>query len=257
MKNLLKQKLRNKEACIGTWITVPSIEVVDIITMSNIDFIVIDNEHSVISMETAQQMVMVAHKNNTSAIIRVSSVSKAEIQKATEINVDGIQIPNINSQTDIDMINEYALYPPEGNKGLSPFTISAEYSSCDTEKFILEYNDKLLLIPQLEGINVLKNIDKILDKKRSDVFFIGMYDLSISIGLPGAFGDPKFIKTFKIIADKVLDSGFILGSIASNNNELDFLIENGVSYITYSADCSVISESYSSIASHFSKIKGK
>jgi|TARA_B110000008_G_scaffold271133_1_gene302217 4-hydroxy-2-oxoheptanedioate aldolase len=257
MKNQLKQKLNRKQSCIGTWITVPSIEMVDIISSSDIDFIVIDNEHSPISLETAQLMTMVAHKNNTSAILRVSSINKSEIQKATEINVDGIQIPNVHSFADISMINEYSLYPPIGKKGLSPFTSSAKYSSADIESFITSYNDDLLLIPQLEGANVLENIDKILENNRSDIFFIGLYDLSISIGVPGNFNDPKFIKIFKLLADKILSSGFILGSIASNNVDLKFLIDNGATYITYDADCSLISKYFSEITSHFNKVKGK
>jgi len=256
MKNLLKQKINKKQSCIGTWITVPSVEIVDIISSSDIDFIIIDNEHSPISIEKAQLMTMAAHKNNTSVILRVSSVNKSEIQKATEINVDGIQIPNVNSLTDIGMIIKYSLYPPEGEKGLSPFTSSAKYASYDIEKFIPDYNKELLLIPQLEGVNVLKNIDKILESKRPDIYFIGMYDLSISIGIPGKFDDPRFIKTFKAMATKVLSSGFVLGSIASNNTELEFLIDNGATYITYSADCSMILKSYSGITSHFNKIKG-
>jgi 4-hydroxy-2-oxoheptanedioate aldolase len=256
MKNLLKQKINKKQSCIGTWITVPSVEIVDIISSSDIDFIIIDNEHSPISIEKAQLMTMAAHKNNTSVILRVSSINKSEIQKATEINVDGIQIPNVNSLTDIGMIIKYSLYPPEGEKGLSPFTSSAKYTSYDIEKFIPEYNEELLLIPQLEGVNALKNIDKILESKRPDIYFIGMYDLSISIGVPGKFDDLRFIKTFKAMADKVLSSGFVLGSIASNNMELEFLMDNGASYITYSADCSMILKSYSGITSHFNKIKG-
>ena len=255
MKKQLKQKLNKTQSCIGTWITVPSVEMVDIISSSDIDFIVIDNEHSPISLEKAQLMTMVAHKNDTSVILRVSSINKSEIQKATEINIDGIQVPNVYSLNDIDMIQEYALYPPKGKKGLSPFTSSAKYTSCVMEEFIASYNDELLLIPQLEGLNVLENIDKILENKRSDIFFIGMYDLSISAGVPGNFDDPLFIKTFKAMADKVLGSGFILGSIATNNKELKFLLDNGCNYITYSADCSVILNSYSDIASHFNKVK--
>ena len=172
MKKQLKQKLNKTQSCIGTWITVPSVEMIDIISSSDIDFIVIDNEHSPISLEKAQLMTMVAHKNNTSAILRVSSINKSEIQKATEINIDGIQIPNVYSLSDIDRIQEYSLYPPEGKKGLSPFTSSAKYFSADMDNFIASYNNDLLIIPQLEGVNVLENIDKILENKRSDIFFI-------------------------------------------------------------------------------------
>ena len=167
MKKQLKQKLNKTQSCIGTWITVPSVEMIDIISSSDIDFIVIDNEHSPISLEKAQLMTMVAHKNNTSAILRVSSINKSEIQKATEINIDGIQIPNVYSLSDIDRIQEYSLYPPEGKKGLSPFTSSAKYFSADMDNFIASYNNDLLIIPQLEGVNVLENIDKILENKRA------------------------------------------------------------------------------------------
>ena len=43
--NLLRQKLQAGEKLIGTWHEIPDPEVTEILSLSGLDFVLVDNEH--------------------------------------------------------------------------------------------------------------------------------------------------------------------------------------------------------------------
>jgi 2-keto-3-deoxy-L-rhamnonate aldolase RhmA len=246
--NWLLNKLRNTaEPCIGTWVTIPSPELVDVICSAEPDFIVIDSEHSPVSFETAQLMSMVCTSRNVSPVFRVPDVIQDQIVPALEIGSHAIQAPNISTIEDAKAFSYFSRYQPVGGKGLSPYTRACNYSGEFAGQMIDEANQNTLLIAQVEGREGIENIERILTVKEIDICFLGLYDLSNYLQIPGQLDNSKLIKLFMGLIDKIHDAGVIVGSIASSKEQLDFLIRAGVRYITYAADCEVISRSYRDI----------
>ena len=62
----LKEKIKSGDPVIGTWCMIPSAVSVDVICTTEVDFIIIDLEHGLISDETVQQMVFAAKSRNKS-----------------------------------------------------------------------------------------------------------------------------------------------------------------------------------------------
>ena len=100
-KNFLKEKLISGQPVLGTWSIIPSAVTTDIIASTGLDFIIIDNEHGPISFETAQNMAIACESRMVSPIMRVGGVIEADILKALDIGMHGIQIPNVQSENDI------------------------------------------------------------------------------------------------------------------------------------------------------------
>jgi len=67
-RNFLKEKLKSGDPVLGTWATVPSVALAEIIASSGIDFIIIDTEHGPISFETAQGMVIACESRGVSPV---------------------------------------------------------------------------------------------------------------------------------------------------------------------------------------------
>ena len=240
MQNYIRKKIKTNNLVIGTWITIPSVELIDIFSSMGFDFLVFDNEHSPIDANLAYKMSLVAKKNNVASIIRLSENRPDLIQKFSDLGFDGIKVPSIKNFTDAEKFINSALYSPLGSKGLSPFTPTAHYNQVEVGKFINDYNKNIFLIAQIEGKDALEKLDEIIKIQRIDLFFIGMFDLSLSLGIPGEFKNQLFVKSFRKVIDLCKKNNFIVGSIANNDDEMRFLIDNGVKYITYSADCALI-----------------
>ncbi|SVE15717.1 uncharacterized protein METZ01_LOCUS468571, partial [marine metagenome] len=103
-RNFVLNKLKKNKAVIGTWIVVPSIISVDIITSTGLDFVIIDREHGPISFETAQEMIIACESRGVSPIMRVGDIEKSFIQNALDIGNHGIQIPNISNKIEAEKV---------------------------------------------------------------------------------------------------------------------------------------------------------
>ena len=123
----IKDKLKLGKDVYGVWCVIPSPEVINIISKSGLDFVIVDMEHGPMDYTIAQQMVISAHSENCNAIIRTPRNDESNILKSLDIGSDGIIIPHVNSIEDVEKCISYSKYPPIGNRGYTPYTRSGVY----------------------------------------------------------------------------------------------------------------------------------
>ena len=99
----------------------------------------------------------------------------------------------------------------------------------------------------------IKNIDAILDVKNVDILFVGLFDLSKELGIPGEVDNPLVLEKLQIITNKAKSKGKHVGTIATNQKKINQFIDMGLKYIVYLVDCEVLRSSYSSVVKEFNK----
>lgn len=249
--NFLKEKLEKGRAVIGTWSNVPSVIVTDIIASTGIDFIIIDSEHGPINFETAQNMVIACESRNVSPVMRVGGIIEADVLKALDIGVHCIQIPNITTKNEIEKLIKMVKYPPIGNRGFSPFIRAGNYSSENSKELVKAANENVLVAVHIEGKEAVDNIDEILKINELNIIFIGLFDISKSLGIPGEVDNPKVLKILEEMADKINNAGKYPGTIVTTIDQMKKFINYGIKYITYSVDCEILSNGYKQINANF------
>ncbi len=243
-ENFLKKKLASGKPTIGTWVVVPSQTNVEIYSSAGLDFLIIDQEHGPINFETAQAMCTSCELHETSPLMRIGDINKAFIQNALDIGVHGIQIPNIESKNDAKKVIEYSKYPPVGDRGLSPFTRAGNFNGDNAKKLTEKANDNTLTILNIEGRGAVDNLDEILEVKDFDVIFVGLFDLSKSLGIPGEVNNPLVLKNLDEIIKKTHKINKSVGTIATSHETLKMFCDMGATYLVYKVDCDVIRDSY-------------
>ena len=256
MVNHLKKKLKAGHQVLGTWCVVDSPVVVDIIATTGLDFVIIDAEHGPISYETAQRMIMACESHGISPIMRVGKIDEVLILRALDIGIHGLQIPHISTAENAKKFVKFAKYPPIGVRGFSPYTKAGLYDVTSSTKLPKLANDNVLLIANVEGKKGIKNIEAISRVEHIDILFIGLFDLSKSLGIPGDVENPKVIEELEKTIKIVKKNGKKIGSIAANKKMLEQFIRLGVDYITYSVDSGVIKEAYTDVAGVFKRARG-
>lgn len=250
-KNFLKEKLLSGQIVIGTWSIMPAVVVTDIIAGTGMDFIIIDAEHGPINFETAQNMVIACESRNVSPVMRIGGIIEADILKALDIGVHCVQIPNITSKDDIKKLINMVKYPPLGNRGFSPFTRAGNYSSENSGELIKAANDNVLLAVHIEGREAIDNIEEILEINELDILFIGLFDISKSLGIPGEVNNPKVLEILEKTTQKINNTGKYPGTIVNSIDQLQRFLNYGLKYITYSVDCEMLSKGYKHINAYF------
>ena len=242
--NFLKKLFESKRPAIGTWNIINSYMVVDVIASSGIDFIVFDAEHGAIDFDTAQLMGGICESYSVSPIMRVGEINESLILRALDIGMHGVQLPNIGSKDDAEKFVSFAKYPPVGTRGFSPYTKAGLYDSSNGGRLISAANSNTLLIANVEGEDGFRNLDDISKVEGIDIVFIGLFDLSKSLGLAGQVEHPKVLEKLDEAISIVHGNNKLVGSIASNLGMLKQMQAKNIDYLTYSVDTGIIKEAY-------------
>jgi len=131
-----------------------------------------------------------------------------------------------------------ARFYPKGMRGVCRFVNAAEYGLMEKKSYFKKENNKQLIL-QVEGREGIDSLHNILDIRDFDVLFIGPYDLSQSVGYPGETDHPKVVELINEIADKVKNSGKILGTFTDKTDDIKKLKSQGFEYIAYSVDVAI------------------
>jgi 2-dehydro-3-deoxyglucarate aldolase len=114
----LKQRLRNKELTIGSWITLGNTSVAEILSNAGYDWLVVDLEHSTISLEQAGELIRTIELAGVSSLVRLTSNDGNQIKRVMDAGAEGIVVPMVNNVDDAKFAVAATRYPPLGSRGV-------------------------------------------------------------------------------------------------------------------------------------------
>ena len=232
----LKEKLRNRELTIGSWITIGSTVVAEIMAKAGYDWLTIDMEHSAITIDIAQDLIRVIELCGVTPLVRVGKNDANLIKRVMDAGAHGVIVPMVNTREDAENAVRSVKYPPRGFRGVG--LARAQKYGADFEGY-KQWNDKnSIVIVQVEHILAVENLEEILSVPEVDGFIIGPYDLSGSLGVPGEFDNPEVLdalKRVKEIAEKKNAlSGFHV--ISPTDEAFQEKVDEGYKFIAHSLD---------------------
>ena len=211
MLNKLRKAIDEKGCAIGTFLGVSTPPIVEILGYTGMDFVIIDTEHGPYDTMPACDLIRAADGMGMSPIVRVAEVTHKEIQRAVDNGAEGIIIPCLRETEEFRKAVDLCKFPPVGNRGFLKARGSgfgnAEWAQGSLEEFMSRSNEKALLLPQCETMEALENIEEIVNIDGIDGIFIGPFDLSISMGLPGQFDAPQFRQAVARVLKACKDAG--------------------------------------------------
>lgn len=186
---MLKQRIQNKEKTLGMHINLNDIAIARIAGLAGYDFIWIDMEHSYLSLENLMAQILAIQATGTAVIVRVPQDDLTYTKKVIEMGVDGIIFPLVKTAQEADRLIASTLYPPYGNRGFGPMN-AVGFGFDDVKAYVKNTKDNLCRFIQIEHIDSVNNLEKIMKNEYIDGYIFGPNDMSGSINeLCNVFGD--------------------------------------------------------------------
>lgn len=232
----MKQKLLTNHLLIGSWISLAHPAIAEIMAHAGFDWIGIDLEHSVITIREAEELIRIIELSGVTPIVRISANDPVQIKRVMDAGAYGIIVPMVNTTNEAKDAVSAVYYPPRGKRGVG-LARAQGYGSRFSE-YVDRLDNELLVIVQIEHINGVNNLEQILTVKGVDGFFVGPYDLSASLGIPGQFDNSRFLDCMERIHNIGFNSGKAPGIhvVEPELNELQQRISEGYKLIAYSVD---------------------
>ena len=109
-----------------------------------------------------------------------------------------------------------AKYAPLGERGLSIFTRAGNYFKDGGGDHTNRQNDETMTVVHIEGKRGLDNLESIMTVDGIDVLFLGPYDISQSLGVPGDVRNAVVEGALREATDKACSQGRAVGSYAKD-----------------------------------------
>ena len=246
-KNKVKEKLRNGEAAIGTFVRMGSISM-EILGRTGWDFAIIDAEHGVHTMEDISNMIRAAKSVGLSPIVRVPSTDPVLTMRALDAGADGVQVPQLTTLEQVRAVCEAARYYPMGQRGICNYTAATGYSTIPFDEHMKTSNEEVLLSLHVENAWAAEHIEEILENPGIDVIFCGPNDMSASLGIPGQMEHPKVVALLDKVYAACAAKNVATGIFVKRPELLPHWIESGFRYLTCSTDVGMYADYSRTIA---------
>lgn len=240
--NTFKEKILAGQKPIGTFCELMSENVVEALGYAGLDYVIFDNEHSPIEAETTLSMVRAAEHGGITPLARVREISRPAILKLLDVGVQGLIVPNVKTAEDVKQLVSWSKYAPVGNRGFSGsrkdgWGFMLNMSVRETMSF---FNERVLLIPQCETTEALESIEEIAAMNGVDGIFVGPYDLSIAMGIPGEFEKPEFVSALNRILNACRKAGKFTMIFTGNRQAAVDYFQKGFDSVAYSMDAAFL-----------------
>lgn len=204
----LKQKLARRQQTTGSWITIGSPVVAEIMAKAGFDWLVVDMEHSAITLDLAQNLIQVIELNGVPPLVRVGHNQPNLIKRVMDAGAHGVIVPMVNSRAEAEQAVASVKYPPDGFRGVG--LARAQGYGESFEQYRKWNQENSVVIVQVEHIRAVENLEEILAVPGVDGFLVGPYDLSGSLGVPGQFDHELVVGALQ----RVMETSRKLGALA-------------------------------------------
>ncbi|RQH02664.1 HpcH/HpaI aldolase family protein [Natrarchaeobius oligotrophus] len=243
MTNLIKQKIEAREYPVGNWVSIGHPTVVEVNAMLGFDFVLIDTEHTTMSLETVEHLVRAVEARNerTGGIVRVPDSDPTRIKRVLDIGVDGVMIPMVETAEEARSIVEATLYPPDGTRGIAGGR-AAKYG-LDFPGYINSANGSILKIAQIETMTGLENVEEIAAVDGIDALFVGPADLTGSLDMLAEYDATEVHDAIGEVLEAGRTQETPIGTLTVDPDRIEDRVERGFDFQIVGKDAAHLSTS--------------
>lgn len=258
-----KARLKAGRLLVGSYVTFPSPEIVELFAHAGMDYVILDLQHSSPGWETLAHMIRAADAGGIAPLVRVHTRDPGVLLKVLELGAEGINLPGVKDAAEVRTVMDAIYYAPLGRRSASGHTRAAGFSSrrSDFPAHVARQHARVVLWCTIEDPESLANVGEIaaLDPG-PDLISVGRGDLSASLGVAGEVNHPHVIAAAeRVIAEVRRRSGGKTTSCATIERPEDFgpWHARGCRVFTYAADAILLMEAARSAVEAFRTVRNR
>lgn len=236
--NPVKRALREGNTALGTMVFefgTPGIA--RIAAAAGADFVVFDQEHSGWGMDTVRMLMATARAADIVPLVRVPTTEYHFISRSLDVGASGVMVPMVETAEQARHVVGSAKYPPQGNRGAAFGVAHDDYEAAgDVVSGMQNTNDETLLIVQIETQKGIENVEEISSVEGLDVLWVGHNDLTNSMGIPGQFDHPEYLRAIDRFLEACSDNEKAPGIMSTSVDEAKAQQEQGFRCVAYWGD---------------------
>jgi 2-dehydro-3-deoxyglucarate aldolase/4-hydroxy-2-oxoheptanedioate aldolase len=200
------------------------------------EFVIYDMEHTGWSIETIRMLMATTRAADTVPMVRVPATEYHLLSRPLDVGAMGLMVPMVESAEQARLIVDSAKYPPQGRRGAAFGVAHDDYAGGDIVEKMRSANDEVVLIAQIETAAGVENVGAIAAVPGIDVLWIGHFDLSNSLGVPGQFAHPTYTAAVDRVLAACREHGKVPGIMGGDLTMARECLAQGFRMVAYGGD---------------------
>ncbi|MSP48360.1 MAG: aldolase [Alphaproteobacteria bacterium] len=200
------------------------------------EFVLYDMEHSAVSIETVRAQISFCRGIGLVPMVRVPATQYDYISRALDAGAMGIMVPMVETPEQAAFIVQSTRYPPAGRRGAAFGFAHDDFEGGPVTDKIRAAHDRTLVICLIETAKGIANADAIAAVPGVDVCWLGHFDLTNFMGIPGAFTDKRFLKAVDTLLAACRKHGKTPGFMAADDAWAKDYLGKGFRMVAYGVD---------------------
>jgi 2-dehydro-3-deoxyglucarate aldolase/4-hydroxy-2-oxoheptanedioate aldolase len=207
-----------------------------ILESADLDFVVIDMEHTGFDSERVADLIAWFKATEIAPFVRVPQGLYHFVARTLDAGALGIMVGNVETGEQAKAIVNAAKYAPMGNRGVGLGTAHTDYLPRDPREYFEYANRNTTVICQIESTTGLRNLDAIATTNGVDVLWVGHYDLTQSMGIPGRFDHPEFQSALQAVVDSARRHGKLAAIQPGDREQAEIWLRAGFQILSWTTD---------------------
>jgi 4-hydroxy-2-oxoheptanedioate aldolase len=231
----LRKALAERRPVVGATLTVPNVDTALALANAGFDFLWIEMEHGPMTLESLRAILLATRGAKAVPLTRVPANEIWLAKRVLDEGSLGVIFPFTSTRELAERAVAACRYPPLGDRGFGPAFAMSRFgmSSGDYVKFA---NENVLVVVIVERKEAIENIESIASVPGIGVLFVGVNDLSFSLGVGGRTKDPLVEQALTKVLDAGRRHGLPVGYPTGDPAEINRRIAQGFRFFQASSD---------------------
>lgn len=236
----LRRTLAEGRATLGYLVTMPSVQPVQALARTGVDWLMLDMEHAPTSIESIAAMVAATAGTPATPLVRVPGVRPELVKPVLDCGALGIVFPQIATRAEAEATVQAVRYAPAGRRGYGPTYAALRWGMSNLD-YLKAANDAVLDVVLIESLAAVEALDDILAVEGLDVVAVARGDLSENLGVAGQLDHPRLREVVARAEASILARGRVaLGGIAFSADEARAMIDRGYRFVVLGSDAGLL-----------------
>jgi len=228
-ENFVKAKLKRGEPVFGLLSSIYDGQIIEAVAHLGFECYMLDCAHGAGGPMEAETFVRTCEAAGITPLARIGSTDAKLILQFLDVGIMGVMMPGVRDVGDVQNLVEAVRYPPIGRRGLAGVRAN-DYmlGPMTSEQYVSFANEQILVLPQIELVEAVQNLDRLLTVPGVDGFFVGPRDLSVSMGFYDGPGHDEVRAVIDDVFRRVQDANLITGTVAPTGEVAAALVQQHV-----------------------------
>lgn len=164
-----------------------------ILKNAGLDFVFLDMEHTGFDVMTLKSCLRFFEAADLPCLVRPAGKDYYDMARVLDIGAEGLVLPMVSSAAEARAIVNQCKYAPAGERGVALAMMHDRFRQGPVLEKLNAANRATVIFPLIETAGGAAEADEIAAVEGVDGLWLGHFDLSCSLGVPGEFEHPKFL----------------------------------------------------------------